>query len=162
MARGAGTLTEPTAVNPGSVMVRAAGTAGATVVPGRPETARVGAVTVMMGPVAANAARSMVRDAGALTPPLALNALNAISHQIIGAAIEVHKVLGPGLLESAYEACLAHELVLGGLAVDRQVALPVEYRGLRVDAGYLIDLLVQKAVIVELKAADAIHPIHEA
>jgi len=81
---------------------------------------------------------------------------------IIGAAIEVHRQLGPGLLESAYEECLCHELHLRGLAFERQVALPVSYKGLQLDCGYRIDLIVEREVVVELKAVEKILPIHEA
>ncbi len=81
---------------------------------------------------------------------------------IIGAAIEVHRHLGPGLLESAYEECLCHELHLCGLAFERQVDLPVSYKGLKLDCGYRIDLIVQKEVVVELKAIERIMPIHQA
>ncbi len=88
--------------------------------------------------------------------------LNKISQKIIGAAIEVHKQVGPGLLESAYEACLAFELTERGLAMERQKALPITYRGVELDCGYRIDLLVEDAVIVELKAVDRLEPIHEA
>src|SRR5258708_31696193 len=75
---------------------------------------------------------------------------------IIGAAIEVHRHLGPGLLESAYEECLCYELHLCGLAFERQVDLPVSYKGLKLDCGYRIDLIVQKEVVVELKAIERI------
>ena len=88
--------------------------------------------------------------------------INRITGQIVDSAMRVHSHLGPGLLESAYEACLAHELHKRGLVIHRQLALPVEYDGLRVDAGYRIDLLVEDAVIVELKAVDAINPVHRA
>ena len=81
---------------------------------------------------------------------------------IIGAAIEVHRALGPGLLESAYEECLCHELHLRGLAFERQVALPVSYKGLQLDCGYQIDLIVEREVVLELKAVEAILPVHEA
>jgi len=84
------------------------------------------------------------------------------SARIIAAAVEVHQQLGPGLLESAYEACLAHELVARGAAVRRQVELPITYKGTRVDAGFRVDLLVDDAVIVELKAVERLAPIHEA
>jgi GxxExxY protein len=76
--------------------------------------------------------------------------------------MRVHSRLGPGLLESAYQACLAHELRQRGLTVGVQVGLPVEYDGLRIESGYRIDLLVENAVVVELKAVEAIHPIHRA
>ena len=81
---------------------------------------------------------------------------------IIGAAIEVHRQLGPGLLESAYEQCLGHELHLHGLSFKCQVDLPVSYKGLRLDCGYKIDLIVSDQVIVELKSVERIVPIHEA
>jgi len=88
--------------------------------------------------------------------------INAITEAIIGAAMKVHSALGPGLLESAYEACLAHELRKAGFDVRSQVELPVIYDGVRVDIGYRIDLLVNDAVIVELKCVEKIAPIHEA
>ena len=88
--------------------------------------------------------------------------LNKITERIIGGAIAVHRELGPGLLESTYEACLTYELIDLGLAVERQKQLPVTYRGKRIDAGYRIDLLVEGTVIVELKAVDRVEPIHEA
>jgi GxxExxY protein len=81
---------------------------------------------------------------------------------IIGAAIEVHRNLGPGLLESAYEECLCHELHLRGMDCKRQVPLPVLYKGLKLDCGYKIDLIVQDEVVVELKAVERVLPIHEA
>jgi GxxExxY protein len=81
---------------------------------------------------------------------------------IIAAAIEVHRYLGPGLLESAYEECLCHELHLTGLSFRRQVPLPVIYKGLPLDCGYQIDLIVRDEVIVELKAIERILPIHQA
>ncbi|MGA9811192.1 MAG: GxxExxY protein [Terriglobales bacterium] len=81
---------------------------------------------------------------------------------IIGAAIEVHRNLGPGLLESAYEECLCHELHLRGLDFKRQVLLPLLYKGLKLDCGYKIDLIVRDEVILELKAVEKLLPIHEA
>jgi GxxExxY protein len=81
---------------------------------------------------------------------------------ILGAAIEVHRHLGPGLLESAYEECLCHELALRGLFFQRQVDLPVECKGLKLDCGYKIDLMVQNEVILELKAVEKLLPIHQA
>jgi len=81
---------------------------------------------------------------------------------IIGAAIEVHRVLGPGLLESAYEECLCHELYLRGLSFERQVAFPVSYKGLQLDCGYKIDVIVEREVVVELKAIEKVLPVHEA
>ncbi len=84
---------------------------------------------------------------------------NEIKENIIGAAIEVHRVLGPGLLESAYEECLAKELELRGLAFERQKALPIVYKDVKLDCGYRIDLLVENQIIVELKSVDSIMPI---
>jgi GxxExxY protein len=88
--------------------------------------------------------------------------LNAISKKIIGAAIAVHRHLGPGLLESTYEACLAYELLQRGHSVARQKALPVVYRGVTLECGYRIDLLVDEKVVVELKAVDELAPIYKA
>ena len=88
--------------------------------------------------------------------------LNKISGQVVDAAMRVHSVLGPGLLESAYEACLKYELEKRGLKVEQQVALPVIYEDVRIDVGYRIDLLVENEVILELKAVEKLMPIHEA
>jgi GxxExxY protein len=88
--------------------------------------------------------------------------LNQITEQIIGGAIEVHKVLGPGLLESAYEDCLCRELVIRGIPFERQRPLPVEYKGTRLDCGYRLDFLVAGLVVVEVKAVSSIEPVHEA
>jgi GxxExxY protein len=85
-----------------------------------------------------------------------------LTNRIILAAIEVHRVLGPGLLESAYEACLCKELELQGLEFKQQVDLPVCYKGMNLNCGYRIDLIVEGRVIVELKATEKIQPIHEA
>jgi len=87
---------------------------------------------------------------------------NELSGLIIGAAIEVHKALGPGLLESSYEVALKKELSLRNLSVKQQVALPVVYKGEKCDAGYRIDLLVEGKVIVEIKAVEALNDIHVA
>ena len=87
---------------------------------------------------------------------------NQITERIIGAAIEVHRTLGPGLLESTYLACLVHELKQRGIEVEREKPLPVVYKGVTLDCGYRIDLLVQHTVIVELKAVEELAPIHEA
>ena len=81
---------------------------------------------------------------------------------IIGAAIEVHRHLGPGLLESAYEECLCHELHLRGIDFRRQIDLPVEYKGLKLDCGYRLDLIVHDEVVVELKCVEKVLPVHEA
>jgi len=88
--------------------------------------------------------------------------LNHLTEKIIGAAMRVHSALGPGLLESAYEACLAHELEISGHAAIRQKRLPIVYRDLKLDEGYRIDLFVDDRVIVELKAIERILPVHEA
>jgi len=81
---------------------------------------------------------------------------------IIGCAIEVHRELGPGLLESAYERCLAHEMTMQGLSFRQQVPVPVAYKGIQLNCGYRIDLLVDESVILELKCVDALSGIHEA
>jgi GxxExxY protein len=85
-----------------------------------------------------------------------------LTHEIIGAAIEVHRMLGPGLLESAYEECLARELSLRGIPFERQKALPLVYKDVKLECGYRIDLPVDGRVVVELKAVDALAPIHDA
>lgn len=87
---------------------------------------------------------------------------NEITERIIGSAIEVHRSLGPGLLESVYEECLCHDLRLSGVSFERQRPLPIEYRGIRLECGYRLDLLVEDTVVVEIKAVAAIEPIHEA
>lgn len=87
---------------------------------------------------------------------------NEITHEIIGAAIEVHKHLGPGLLESAYEECLSHELELRKLKVERQKPVPVVYKQTKLECGYRIDLLVEGRIVVELKSIEAIARIREA
>jgi GxxExxY protein len=84
------------------------------------------------------------------------------THDIVGAAIEVHRRLGPGLLESAYETCLCRELALRGISCEQEVPLPVYYRGLQVDCGYRLDLVVQRSVIVEVKAVSKVLPVHRA
>jgi GxxExxY protein len=85
---------------------------------------------------------------------------NEISSKIIGAAIEVHKQLGPGLLESSYEICLAYELRNRGLEIITQVALPIIYKEVRLEAGYRLDILVEKKVIIEIKAVEELSDIH--
>jgi GxxExxY protein len=94
-------------------------------------------------------------------PPGRIN-INEITKEIIGAGIAVHRVLGPGLLESAYQACLCQELTLRGIPFECQVPLPLEYRGIRLECGYRLDLLVGGAVVVEVKSIETIAPIHEA
>jgi GxxExxY protein len=88
--------------------------------------------------------------------------VNQVTRAIIGCAMKVHSILGPGLLESAYEACLAYELRKAGFEVKCQVELPVVYDGVRLDVGYRIDLLVNDNVVVELKCVEQITPLHEA
>jgi GxxExxY protein len=88
--------------------------------------------------------------------------LNQCTERIIGAAIEVHKALGPGLLESAYEECLCRELAVRSIPFERQRPLPVEYKGTRLDCGYRLDLLVEGSVVVEIKSVSSIEPVHEA
>ncbi|MHB8519438.1 MAG: GxxExxY protein [Limisphaerales bacterium] len=88
--------------------------------------------------------------------------LGELTERIIGAAIEVHRVLGPGLLESAYEECLCHELSFRRVPFQRQVALPVCYKGVQLDCGYRLDLLVADQVVVELKSIDRFEAIHDA
>lgn len=87
---------------------------------------------------------------------------DALTEKIIGCAIEVHRTLGPGLLESAYEQCLARELSLRAIPFRLQVALPVEYKGIHLDCGYRIDVVFDQQVILELKSVDKLLPIHEA
>jgi len=85
-----------------------------------------------------------------------------LTEAIIGSAIEVHRELGPGLLESAYEECLCHELHLRGIGFERQVHLPLEYKGMKLDCGYRLDVVAEKAVVLELKCLECILTIHEA
>lgn len=87
---------------------------------------------------------------------------NQLTGQIIAAAIEVHKHLGPGLLESAYEECLAHELKLEGFVFERQKSIPVIYKKIRLDCGFRLDFIVENSVILELKSCDKIEEIHKA
>jgi GxxExxY protein len=91
-----------------------------------------------------------------------MDSLNELTEKIIGAAIEIHKVLGPGLLESAYEGCLAHELSLANISFERQVPLPVTYKSFELDCGYRLDFLIEKTLVLELKAVDGLQPIHDA
>ena len=88
--------------------------------------------------------------------------INELTEAIIGAAMEVHRHLGPGLLESAYTACLRHELTLQGILFRKEVELPVLYKGIRLDCGYRLDLLVAESVVVEVKSVAKFDPIHEA
>jgi len=88
--------------------------------------------------------------------------LNKITESIIGAAIEVHKALGPGLLESAYEECLCKELSLRGIKFTRQITVPVEYKNTKLECGYRLDLLVENSIVVEIKSVEKLMPVHEA
>ena len=88
--------------------------------------------------------------------------INQLSNKIIGAAIEVHKTIGPGLLESAYEKCLCRELTLRAISFENQVPLPLVYKGEKLDCRYQMDLVVENAIIIELKACEKIEPIHHA
>lgn len=88
--------------------------------------------------------------------------INALTENIIGAAIEVHRALGPGLLESAYKKCLCHELALRGVPYRAEYPLPVVYKNVSLDCGYQIDILVANTVVVELKAVERMHPVYEA
>jgi GxxExxY protein len=90
------------------------------------------------------------------------HATNQLSDVTIGAAIEVHRYLGPGLLESSYHACLCRELELRGIAYDSQVALPLQYKGVQISKGYIIDLLIESSLVVEIKSVDKLLPIHSA
>ena len=85
-----------------------------------------------------------------------------LSNEIIGAAIEVHKHLGPGLLESTYERCLCRELALRNIRFQTQVALPIEYKGIKLDCGYRLDVIVEECVVLELKVVEKFEPIHQA
>ncbi|MBI1749843.1 MAG: GxxExxY protein [Acidobacteria bacterium] len=87
---------------------------------------------------------------------------NELTHAIIGAAIEIHRELGPGLLETVYEECLVRELMLRGISFERQRGVPLVYKGLELECGYRLDLLVAGRIVVEIKAVEALAPIHEA
>lgn len=88
--------------------------------------------------------------------------INQLSNKIIGAAIDVHRTIGPGLLESAYEKCICRELTLRAISFESQVPLPLVYKGEKLDCGYQMDLVVENAIIIELKACEKIEPIHHA
>ena len=87
---------------------------------------------------------------------------SALTEEIIGCAIRVHSELGPGLLEATYSTCMSHELALAGIGFEREKVLPVAYRGIFLDCGYRIDLLVASEIVVELKAVDVLVPVHDA
>ena len=97
-----------------------------------------------------------------MTNPIKTIQHDPLTHQVIGSAIEVHRALGPGLLESAYEECFCWELKHNGFTVQRQVPLPVIYKQVRLNVGYRIDLIVNQELIIELKTVDKLMPIHEA
>jgi GxxExxY protein len=88
--------------------------------------------------------------------------LNELTDAIIGAAMEVHRTLGPGLLESTYEMCLCRELSIRGISFERQVPIPVEYKGVKLDCGYRADIVVDETILIEIKAIDSLLPIHDA
>ena len=96
------------------------------------------------------------------TEPRRKLVLEELTNQIIGPAIEVHREPGPGLMESAYEECLCHELHLRGIQFERQASLPVEYKGLKLDCGYRMDIVVDVSVVLELKCVEKVLPVHEA
>jgi GxxExxY protein len=102
----------------------------------------------------------MIYHGGTETPSKLLH--EELTERVIGAAIEVHRALGPGLLESAYEECLCHELHLRGIAFERQVPLPVDYKGVKLDCGYRLDLVVDRLVVLEIKCLEHVLPVHEA
>jgi len=85
-----------------------------------------------------------------------------LTHTIIGCAMEVHILLGPGLLESAYEECLVYELIVAGFNIERQKPVPVVYKEIKMECGYRIDILVEKTVVIELKSIEAFNDVHEA
>jgi GxxExxY protein len=87
---------------------------------------------------------------------------NEIAHVAVGAMIEVHRELGPGSLESSYEHCLLFELAERGIQVEQQVSLPLKFKGVKLDAGYRIDIWIERKVIIEVKSVEALHPIHTA
>ena len=88
--------------------------------------------------------------------------INQLTSKIIGAAIEVHNILGPGLLESAYEECLSHELSIQGVSFEKQKPLSIDYKGKKLDCGYRLDMVVENAVVLELKSCEKIESIHQA
>jgi GxxExxY protein len=102
----------------------------------------------------------MIYHGGTETPSKLLH--EELTERVIGAAIEVHRSLGPGLLESAYEECLCHELHLRGIAFERQVPLPVDYKGVKLDCGYRLDLVVDCLLVLEIKCLEHVLPVHEA
>ncbi len=91
-----------------------------------------------------------------------MKSLNELTNAIIGAAMEVHRTLGPGLLESTYEMCLCRELGIRGIPFERQVPIPVEYKGVKLDCGYRADIVIDGTILAEIKAIDSLLPIHDA
>jgi GxxExxY protein len=91
-----------------------------------------------------------------------MKSLNELTDAIIGGAMEVHRTLGPGLLESTYEMCLCRELNIRGIPFERQVPIPVEYKGIKLDCGYRADIIVDSRILVEVKAIDSLLPVHDA
>lgn len=91
-----------------------------------------------------------------------MKSINDITHDVIGAAIEVHRQLGPGLLESAYRECLTREFILRGISFEREKPIPVAYKGVQLEAGYRLDFLVAGCVVVEIKATEGLAPVHDA
>ena len=114
----------------------------------------------MFGDTNARWSKRSQRHVNWFRPPM--HTINELSSAILGAAIEVHRVLGPGLLESAYEHCLAREFSLRNIPFEQQKSLPVHYKGTRLDCGYRLDFVVSDTVVVEVKAIDALLPIHQA
>jgi len=88
--------------------------------------------------------------------------LNKITYQIIGAALEVHRMLGPGLLESSYRKCLCRELLTRGIPFEKELPLPLEYKGIHLECGYRMDIVVARTVVIEVKSVEALAPIHDA
>ena len=91
-----------------------------------------------------------------------MNNSNELTDAIIGAVVEVHRTLGPGLLESTYEMCLFRELAIRGIPFERQLPIPVEYKGVKLDCGYRADIVVRETILLEIKAIDSLLPLHEA
>jgi len=106
--------------------------------------------------------QSLIEGTGGTERRMTIMEINEVTGEIIGRAIEVHRALGPGLLESAYEECLVYELRQSGLVVERQKAVAVIYKEITLDSAYRIDILVNQQVIIELKSVDVINPVHEA
>jgi GxxExxY protein len=104
----------------------------------------------------------MAQNRGTEATEVTEGADRALTHEIMGSAIEVHRILGPELLESVYEAALSHELSLRGFEVERQVVVPVRYKGLELQAGIRLDLRIARRIVVEVKSIERLHQIHRA